>query len=201
MADQPGQLHETPSDERSSARRVLRARRLREPRKRARWGLLGAAIAIPLVIAALVLRPARTPAEIAPPPADRAALSPASMAQTLVPAEPAMGPAEIPGMSQGPATDPAQDPVLQELGDWLRFRAVPDASALSVVNATAGGPFDIRAGDLIVDVCDRPGAESAVEISAALADGGVKCFSIRRGDRLVRATRRATAEGIEGPNL
>src|SRR5262245_65313269 len=112
MADHSGQSHEASHNERLTARRVLRARRQREPRKKvARWGLLAALIAIPLTAAAaLALRPARTPAETAPPPVAQVAPAPESAplrGLTAAP-EPAPAPSEDTAMSQAAA--PRREP-------------------------------------------------------------------------------------------
>ena len=102
--------------------------------------------------------------------------------------------------SQAPA-DPQEDAQSQMLGDWLRVRAAPGSRALHVVYATSGGRFDIRAGDMIVDLCDRPGVESAAEISLGLASDSTACLVIRRGGQLLRATRRPAHADVEGPSL
>src|SRR5262245_50427024 len=205
MADHSGQSHEALHTERLTARRVLRARRQREPRKKvARWGLLAALIAIPLTAAAaLALRPARTPAETAPPPVAQAAPAPESAplrGLTAASPEPAPVPSEDTAMSQAAAA-PRREPQSQMLGDWLRVRPAPEARGLQVIYATAGGRFDIRAGDIVVDLCDRSGAETATEITAALANDAVACLVISRGGQLLRATRRPAHGDVEGPAL
>lgn len=197
MADLSGQSHE--GAERLTARRVLRARRQREPEKRtARWGLLAALIAVPLTAAAaLALRPAHSPGGTAAQPVVQAAPLPASQPRDFTP--PPL-PSETLAVSQAPA-DPQEDAQSQMLGDWLRVRAGPGSRALHVVYATSGGRFDIRAGDMIVDLCDRPGVESAAEISIGLASDSTACLAIRRGGELLRATRRPAQADVEGPAL
>jgi hypothetical protein len=207
MADLSGQSHE--GAERLTARRVLRARRLREPEKRtARWGLLAVLIAVPLTAAAaLALRPAHSPGGMAPQPVAQAAPLPASEPRDFTPRdftapapEAPPHPGETIAVSQAPA-DPQEDAQSQMLGDWLRVRAAPGSRALHVVYATSGGRFDIRAGDMIVDLCDRPGVESAAEISLGLASDSTACLVIRRGGQLLRATRRPAHADVEGPSL
>lgn len=202
MADHSGQSQETTDNERLTARRVLRARRQREPPKKpARWGLLAALIALPLTAAAaLALRPAHTPVDAVPQPVAQAASVPRDDLRGVTAPQPAPTPSEDTAVSQ-PVAQTAQAPQSEMLGDWLRVRSEQGGGALHVVYATAGGRFDIRAGDMIVDLCDRPGGESAAEISIALASDSSACLVIRRGGQLLRATRRPARADVEGPAL
>ena len=193
MADSLGQLREAPRESGLAARRVLRAKRGREPTKKERWSRLSLAIALLFSAAMLAFLSAQSSFEphAKAPVNSRPALRTAGGAQSVSSPSAAL-------TDDSPVGERGPEAQTQPSSDSLRARAASDASALRVVNAVPGNPFGIRAGDVIVDLCDRAGVDSAVEISAALADNSAACVVILRGDHILRATRSSLER--EGPN-
>lgn len=64
----------------------------------------------------------------------------------------------------------------------------PLTHGLRISNAVAGNPFDLRSGDVVLDLCDQAGAETALEMSNALATDAATCLLLMRDGALVRAT-------------
>ena len=195
MADSLGQLREAPREKGLAALRVLRAKRQREPTKRERWSRLSLAIALLFSAAMFAFLSARASYEPSEHPIARSSARPALRTTSGAQSPSAAPAAPSDGNSVGETTTQA---LAQPSSDALRARAASDASALRVVNAVPGNPFGIRAGDVIVDLCDRAGVDSAVEISAALADNSAACVVILRGDHIVRAARPSAS--VQGPN-
>ena len=77
--------------------------------------------------------------------------------------------AQAPSAATLPAASPAE-----------RVQVSDETPGLHITNTVAGNPFGLRAGDVVFDLCDRPGAENPIEISAALAEGSAACLSIIR---------------------
>lgn len=130
--------------------------------------------------APIARQPAPQPVEAAPIAAPR-----------LAPIEPPAPPAILAGDTDGAARSRVVDILAQ--GEPLRLRVLARAEArsrsngrwahgLEVVEASAGNALDVRRGDVIYDLCDRAGDQTAAQIMAGLASAQAPtCVAFVRG--------------------
>lgn len=194
--------HET---EGRAARRVLRVARLRTTggRPRRKWWAGAVGVTVMALLAAGLWKQAP------PPPGERAADNGAGQVQDAARDAGAAVAADAPlEATIEVVAAPAPRQRAEEVADRPLARPAPapvdlssfDAAAgLRIVNAAAGNPFGLRASDVIVDLCDRPGRESALDMSHALATDASSCLMVMRDNVLVRAELGAPASGEAKP--
>ena len=192
-----GDGHES---ERRAARRVLRVARLRTTGGRSRGkSVAGAAAATLLALLAVGLWKQLQGEAPAQRGAERAVDDGASRTRDTdsgvsvgagepldITIEIVAAPARRPAPLQRTEA-PADDPGAPRVPPPVNLASVDAAAGLRIVNTVAGNRFGLRASDVIVDLCDRPGPETALEMSHALATDASSCLTVFRDNALVRA--------------
>lgn len=187
------------ASERAEIRRALRVRRVRaEPTrtntKRRRWGAwLIAALALATTAGAVAFFAVQPtlPNVASGPISDAAPAPPAARAhppEAVLPSTPEPEAAPLDPQTLA-ATEAAPEAAAGQAGqDQVNRTAEAQTDVepgLRIVDAIAGNPFGLRSGDVVVDICDRPGAETALEISAALVNDETSCVTLIRDGALV----------------
>jgi hypothetical protein len=175
----------------NAAQRVLRARRRREePKKQRSWRfpalILGAFVVVGGAGVAILngTSVGRTQPELVVQSAQ-----PVQVGEAPAPADIEIADAEETGtrvQSDVQRPESAGDDSGAHDTPQVRVRVLSREEALAisggawghgvrVANAVAGNALGVGGGDIIVDLCDRPGVQTATEIVAALGDGTTTC--------------------------